>query len=285
LWRAAIMATAREDVGHHQCHDITGFGDRWAAGAAPERHPARHQTVHPSADDVSDKNFAYWHSRPQQRAQGDFTDEWGGGTRAVPAHRFAELGRRRIFDVVDTKGRKKLSCGYSRCRRRRATPRTASRTMALIPSRATYGAGVVQGGVSVFDFTDSRNPSESPSSTGDRCESPDHGGYWSTTVQRPDLRSRSARGIDSSNWCDRASFAERTCGDPGSDRKLNTQQHEDPWPASSAVALAFVDQLSAEGASRRARRAVKTALDRDVCAAAGQECRAVLEQLDALRSS
>jgi len=68
--------------------------------------------------------------------------------------------------------------------------------------------------------------------------------------------------------------------------ELNTQQQTKiVWPASSMVALAYVDQLTRSRAIQPERaRAVKAALDRADGLRTGQErgAAAVLDQLDAL---
>jgi len=63
------------------------------------------------------------------------------------------------------------------------------------------------------------------------------------------------------------------------------QQMKITWPASSAVALAYVDQLTrSKGLQPERARAVKTALDRADGLRSGQDKNAgpVLDQLDAI---
>jgi hypothetical protein len=163
--------------------------------------------VHPvRLDDASDKNFAYWHSATfnNDGTKVIFTDEWGGGTR--PRCRATDLptwGADAIFDIVDTKDGKKLRFGgyYKMPAAQSDTENCVAHNGALIPvpGRDIMAQAWYQGGVSVFDFTDAAHPvgdclfRPRP----DRCESPDHRRLLvDLLVQRPDLRSEIARGID-----------------------------------------------------------------------------------------
>src|SRR6185295_1246205 len=102
----------------NQCHDITVYPEvGLAAGACSgngilldirdPKNPVR-------LDQVTDKNFAYWHSATinNDGTKVIFTDEWGGGTR--PRCRAADpltWGADAIFDVVEVNGAKKLKFG------------------------------------------------------------------------------------------------------------------------------------------------------------------------------
>ena len=82
-------------------------------------------------DYVSDKGFAYWHSATfnNDGTKVLFTDEWGGGGR--PRCRAVDpltWGADAIFDIVDT--RSWFTRATTRCRRRRPSRKTASRTTA-----------------------------------------------------------------------------------------------------------------------------------------------------------
>ena len=112
---------------------------------------------------VADKNFAYWHSATfnNDGTKVIFTDEWGGGTR--PRCRATDLlnwGADAIFDIVD----KKLVFGgyYKMPAAQTETENCVAHNGSLIPvpGRDIMVQGWYQGGVSVFDFTDSKNPVE-----------------------------------------------------------------------------------------------------------------------------
>ena len=90
-----------------------------------------------------------------------FTDEWGGGTR--PRCRATDQpnwGANAIFDIVD----KKLVFGgyYKMPAAQTETENCVAHNGSLIPvpGRDIMVQGWYQGGVSVFDFTDSKNPVE-----------------------------------------------------------------------------------------------------------------------------
>src|SRR5438874_6503232 len=151
----------------NQCHDITVFPEiGLAAGAcsgngilldiADPVHPMR-------LDDAADKNFAYWHSATfnNDGTKVIFTDEWGGGTR--PRCRATDppnWGADAIFDIVD---RKLQFRGYYKMPAAQTeTENCVAHNGSLIPvpGRDIMVQGWYQGGVSVFDFTDSAKPLE-----------------------------------------------------------------------------------------------------------------------------
>jgi hypothetical protein len=148
-----------------------------------------------------------------------------------------------------------------------------------------------QGGVSVFDFTDSANAKEIAffdrgPINGENLVS---GGYWSAYWYNGNVYGAEiARGLDvfrlvpseflSQNEIDAATQVRI--------EELNTQQQmKITWPASTAVALAYVDQLTrTKGIQPERARAVKTALDRADGLRGGSDrnAAAAVEQLEAL---
>ena len=112
---------------------------------------------------MTDKNFAYWHSATfnNDGTKVIFTDEWGGGTR--PRCRATDpptWGADAIFDVVD---RKLRFGGYYKM----PAPQTDQEncvahngSLIPVPGRDIMVQAWYQGGVSVFDFTDSTKPVE-----------------------------------------------------------------------------------------------------------------------------
>ena len=117
----------------NHCHDITVYPEiGLAAGACSGNgilldisdpvNPAR-------IDQVSDNNFAFWHSATfnNDGTKVLFTDEWGGGVR--PRCRATDLptwGADALFDLADRKLR--LRRLLQDAGARRPTPRTASPT-------------------------------------------------------------------------------------------------------------------------------------------------------------
>ena len=258
------------------CHDITVFPEiGLAAGACGGNgllldisdpvHPVR-------LDAVTDKSFAFWHSAT---FSGDgsrviFTDEWGGGTR--PRCRPADpvnWGANAVFDVVN---RKLRFAGYYKM----PAPQTElencvahNGSLIPVPGRDIMVQGWYQGGISVFDFTDSAHPIEiaffdrGPLDTKDLML----GGYWSAYWYNGQIyASEIARGVDvfrliPSEWL---SKNEIEAARQATVAELNVQQqHRVTWPASSVVALAYVDQLTRSRAIPPARAdAIRAALER-----------------------
>jgi hypothetical protein len=282
----------------NQCHDITVFPEvGLAAGACSgngilldirdPKNPVR-------LDQVTDKSFAYWHSATfnNDGTKVLFTDEWGGGGR--PRCRTIDpptWGADAIFDIVD---RKLKFAGYFKM----PAPQTElencvahNGSLIPVPGRDIMVQAWYQGGLSVFDFTDSAKPVEI--AFFDRgpidAKNMHGGGFWSTYWYNGSIYgSELTRGIDvfklkpseylSQNEIDAASLI-RT-------EELNTQlQTKIVWPTSSVVALAYVDQLSrSKGIQPERARAVKAALERADAIRTGKErgAAAALDQLDAL---
>src|SRR5712691_3060284 len=151
----------------NQCHDITVFPEIGLAAGACSGNGILldiHDPVHPMRlDDVSDKNFAYWHSATfnNDGTKVLFTDEWGGGTR--PRCRASDpltWGADAIFDIVD----RKLRFGgyYKMPAAQSETENCVAHNGALIPvpGRDIMVQAWYQGGLSMFDFTDAAHPIE-----------------------------------------------------------------------------------------------------------------------------
>jgi hypothetical protein len=280
------------------CHDITVFPEiGLAAGACGGNgllldisdpvHPVR-------LDAVTDKGFAFWHSATfsNDGSRVIFTDEWGGGTR--PRCRStdpANWGANAVFEVVD---RKLRFAGYYKMPAPQSEQENCvahNGSLIPVPGRDIMVQGWYQGGISVFDFTDAAHPIEiaffdrGPLDTKDLML----GGYWSAYWYNGQIyASEIARGIDvfkllpseflSKNEIEAARQA--TVAD------LNVQQqHRVSWPASSVVALAYLDQLTRNRAIQPARaEATRTALERvdRIRTARQRGATAILSELGAL---
>jgi hypothetical protein len=279
----------------NQCHDITVFPDAGlAAGACSGNGILLDITdpVHPvRLDAVSDKNFAYWHSATfnNDGTKVIFTDEWGGGTR--PRCRATDpptWGADAIFDVVD---RKLRFGGYYKLPAAQTEQENCvahNGSLIPVPGRDIMVQAWYQGGVSVFDFTDSAKPVEIAYFDRGPLDQKQlfTGGYWSTYWYNGHIYgSEIARGLDvfrltPSEFLTQNEIEAAVQVRPG---VFNPQQQmRVTWPASSIVAKAYLDQLSRSKAlSPERMAAVKSALDRidRVRSARDKAAAAAIEQL------
>jgi hypothetical protein len=202
---------------------------------------------------VFDKGFAYWHSATfnNDGTKVVFTDEWGGGGR--PRCRAVDpltWGADAIYDIVD---KKLVHKGYYKMPAAQTEQENCvahNGSLIPVPGRDIMVQSWYQGGLSVFDFTDSAKPKEI--AYFDRGpingEAMVSGGYWSSYWYNGNIYgSEMARGIDvfrlkpseflSQNEID-AAMQFRL-------QEFNSQnQPKVTWPNSSAVAKAYLDQLN-----------------------------------------
>jgi hypothetical protein len=282
----------------NQCHDITVFPEIGLAAGACAGNGILMDISDPvnpvRLDHVVDKSFAYWHSATfnNDGTKVVFTDEWGGGTR--PRCRASDpitWGADAIFDIVD---RKLRFGGYYKM----PAPQTEQENCVAhngsiipVPGRDIMVQAWYQGGLSVFDFTDSANPVEIAFFDRGPIDPKQlmSGGYWSTYWYNGHIYGAEiSRGVDifrltpseylSKNEIDAATLVRRT--------EFNAQQQPRiVWPASTVVARAYLDQLARSPAVPPARvSALRTALDRADDIRTGRErgAAATLDQLDAL---
>ena len=260
----------------NQCHDITVYPEVGLAAGACSGNGLLldiSDPVNPKRlDAASDKNFAYWHSASfnNDGTKVIFTDEWGGGTR--PRCRATDLptwGADAIFDVVD----KKLvfRSYYKLPAAQTETENCVAHNGSLVPvpGRDIKAQGWYQGGVSVFDFTDSANPIEI--AYFDRGPvNPQQlltGGYWSAYWYNGHLYgSEIVRGIDIFRLVptEHLSQAEIDAAVQVRSTEFNVQsQPRIEYPLNFITARAYVDQLvrSKTFTTERAN-ALRAAMDR-----------------------
>ncbi len=241
----------------NQCHDITVYPQIGLAAGACSGNGILldiSDPVHPvRLDAVADKNFAYWHSATfnNDGTKVIFTDEWGGGLRprcrkADPAN----WGGDAIFSIVD----KKLKFeGYFKMPAAQTDQENCvahNGSLVPIPGRDIMVQAWYQGGVSVFDFTDPAHAQEIAFFDRGPLDAKDLylGGYWSAYWYNGHIYgSEIARGLDifnlkpseflSQNEIDAAALVQTN--------ELNVQmQQKYVWPATVAVAKAYIDQLN-----------------------------------------
>ncbi|WP_202106906.1 hypothetical protein [Agromyces seonyuensis] len=171
------------------CHDITAYPEIGLAAGACEGNGILidiSDPVNPKRlDAVTDPRFAYWHSATfnNDGTKVVFTDEWGGGS-AARCRDVDPLnwGANAIFDIVD--GKLQFASYYKMPAPQTAQENCVAHNGSLIPvpGRDIMVQAWYQGGLSVFDFTDSANPVEiaffdrGPNDATRLVT----GGYWST---------------------------------------------------------------------------------------------------------
>ncbi|CAN5827416.1 hypothetical protein BH23GEM6_BH23GEM6_21970 [soil metagenome] len=283
----------------NQCHDITAYPAIGLAGGACAGNGILLNISDPAnpvrIDEVHDQNFAYWHSATfnNDGTKVIFTDEWGGGTQPrCRAEDAPEWGANAIFDIVD--GKLQFASYYKLPAPQTATENCVAHNGSLIPvpGRDIKVQAWYQGGVSVFDFTDSANPIEiayfdrGPISATQLAA----GGFWSAYWYNGHVYgSEMVRGLDvfrlspsehlSANEIEAARLVRFDEMNPQEQPRMS-------WPASFVVARAYVDQLARSGALNAQRVTRLTAdLNRAERMRAGAQRRTALErvasQLDA----
>jgi len=260
----------------NQCHDITVFPEIGLAAGACSGNGILldiRDPVHPvRLSDASDKNFAYWHSATfnNDGTKVIFTDEWGGGSR--PRCRAIDplnWGADAIFDIVD---RKLEFRGYYKMPAAQTEQENCvahNGSLVPVPGRDIMVQGWYQGGVSVFDFTDSSKPIEiayfdrGPIDANNLIT----GGYWSAYWYNGFVYgSEISRGVDVFQLKPSEYLSQSEIDAAAQVRleEVNTQQQSRiVWQPTTAVARAYVDQLTrSTGIQPERVRAVNAALER-----------------------
>jgi hypothetical protein len=284
-----------------RCHDITVFPELGLAAGACSGNGLLldiSDPVHPvRIDQVTDKSFAFWHSATfnNDGTKVIFTDEWGGGTR--PRCRATDLptwGADAIFDIVDRKMRFASYYKMPAAQTEQENCVAHNGSIIPVPGRDIMAQGWYQGGVSIFDFTESAKPVEiaffdrGPISATNLIT----GGFWALYWYNGRLYgSEMVRGLDvfrltpseflSQNEIDAASLVHSPEFNPQQQTKLT-------WPARPVVARAYLDQLNrTKGIAPQRATAVAAALKRADQLKTGRErgAAAALKQLDELAAT
>jgi hypothetical protein len=277
----------------NQCHDITVYPAVGLAAGACSGNGILLDISDPvnpvRLDAASDKNFAYWHSASfnNDGTKVIFTDEWGGGT--APRCRATDQlnwGADAIFDIVDKKlvFRSYFKMPAAQTDQENCVAHNGS--LIPVPGRDIMVQGWYQGGVSVFDFTDSARPVEiayfdrGPLDANNLIV----GGYWSTYWYNGRVyASEISRGIDifklvpsqhlSQNEIDAASLVRMDVFNAQEQPKIT-------WPATVTVSRAYLDQLNrSKGITPARAAAVKSALDK---VEKDKAAKAAIDQLEAV---
>ena len=259
-----------------KCHDVTVFPEIGLAAGACSGNGILldiSDPVHPTRlDEVADPNFAFWHSATfnNDGTKVIFTDEWGGGTR--PRCRATDQpnwGADAIFDIVDKKLR---FAGYFKMPAAQTETENCvahNGSIIPVPGRDIMAQAWYQGGVSVFDFTDSAHPVEIAFFDRGPLDATKliTGGFWSTYWYNGNIYGTEiARGLDifkltpsqflTQNEIDAATEVHST--------EFNAQhQQRISWPPTNAVAKAYLDQLGRTHGIAPARASdVRSAMER-----------------------
>ncbi len=242
--------------GPTQCHDITLYPEIGLAGGACEGYgllldisdPANPKRI----DAVADSNFAYWHSATFSNDGSSilFTDEWGGGV--APKCRATdpvEWGANAIFTLEDDKMRFRSYYKIPEPQTPEENCVAHNGSLIPVPGRDVMVQSWYQGGISVFDWTDPDHPVEI--AYHDRgpvdAERLVMGGSWSVYWYNGVLvSSEIARGLDIFALTPSEFLSENEIAAAETVRLeyLNAQgQPAFVWPATFALAHAYVDQL------------------------------------------
>jgi hypothetical protein len=278
--------------GPTQCHDITVYPAIGLAGGACEgygllldiKDPANPKRI----GAVADSNFSYWHSATFNNDGTTilFSDEWGGG--GGPKCRASdpkEWGADAIFKIID--GKMVFQSYYKMLAPQTKYENCVAHNGSLIPipGRDIMVQSWYQGGVSIFEFTDPAHPREiaffdrGPADGNRMANAGTWSVYWYNGVM---VSSEIGRGLDifeltpsehiSQNEIDAAKSVHLDY--------LNTQgQPKITWPATFALARAYVDQLErSKGLSKGRIAAVRKSLG-DAEAASGSARSSALNAL------
>jgi hypothetical protein len=239
-----------------QCHDITVYPALGLAGGACEGHglllDIRDPVKPVRIAAVADSNFAYWHSATfnNDGTKVLFSDEWGGGggpkCRATDPK---EWGADAIFTVENRQLRFQSYYKLPSVQTSNENCVAHNGSLIPIPGRDVMVQAWYQGGISVFDFTDPKNPKEIAYFDRGPVDSTrmQMGGSWSVYWYNGAIvSSEIARGLDvaelvpSEYLTQNEIDAAKTVKYP----YFNAQtQPKMEWPPSFPLARAYVDQL------------------------------------------
>jgi hypothetical protein len=260
-----------------QCHDITVYPALGIAGGACEGHGLLLDISNPvnptRLDAVADSNFAYWHSATfnNDGTAMLFSDEWGGGgaPKCRPLDK-PEWGANAIFDIVTdaATGRKRLKF---RSYYKIPTYQTAQEncvahngSLIPVPGRDIMVQSWYQGGISVFDWTDTGKPMEIASFDRGPVDATrmEMGGSWSVYWYNGHIvSSEIARGMDVAELVPSQYLTQNEIDAAKTVKwdQLNAQgQPKISWPPSFPLAKAYTDQLERKGCAAAAVTTLRT---------------------------
>jgi hypothetical protein len=243
--------------GPTQCHDITVYPAIGRAGGACEGYGFLLDISNPIAprrmDAVADSNFSYWHSATFNNSGTKvlFSDEWGGG--GGPKCRASdpkEWGADAIFTIQG--GEMDFRSYYKLPAVQTSEENCVAHNGSLIPipGRDVMVQAWYQGGISVFDWTDPANPMEiaffdrGPVDATRMASGGSWSAYWYNGVI---VSSEISRGLDIFELAPSTYLSENEIAAARTVKLdyFNPQgQQKFAWPASFALARAYLDQLA-----------------------------------------
>jgi hypothetical protein len=241
---------------YRQCHDITVYPALGLAGGACEGHGFLLDIKDPvnpvRLDAVADSNFAYWHSATfnNDGTKLLFSDEWGGG--GAPKCRATdkkEWGSNAIFTIENRKLKFQSYYKIPAAQTDKENCVAHNGSLIPIPGRDVMVQAWYQGGISVFDWTDPKNPKEIAFFDRGPIDSTrfQMGGSWSVYWYNGAIvSSEIARGLDVAQLVPSEHISQNEIDAANTVRMdyLNAQgQPKLVWPPSFALAKAYVDQL------------------------------------------
>ena len=242
--------------GPNQCHDITVYPAIGRAGGACEGYGLLLDISDPAnpvrLGAVADSNFSYWHSATfnNDGSKVLFTDEWGGG--GAPKCRASdpkEWGANALFTV---EGREMRFQSYYKLPAAQTPQENCvahNGSLIPIPGRDVMVQAWYQGGISIFDWTDAKNPVEIAFHDRGPVDSArmEMAGSWSVYWYNGLIvSSEIARGLDILELVPSAHISQNEIDAAKTVRwdYLNAQgQQRIVWPPSFALARAYADQL------------------------------------------
>ena len=257
LWAGgALVPGAQETSRTDMCHDITVFSEYdLAAGACSGngllldiKDPANPKRV----AEVSDPNFAYWHSATFNNDASTvlFTDEWGGGT--SPRCRATDNLLWGANAYFTRQGRTLTPAGFFKLPAAQTPQENCvahNGNLVPVPGRDIFVQAWYQGGISVTDFTDPKNVREIAYFDRGPVDATRAvlAGQWSSYWYNGRIYgSEIARGLDvlelvpsgelTQDELDAAKSVVMDLNNPQDQRRIT-------WPATFTVARAYLDQL------------------------------------------
>jgi hypothetical protein len=246
--------------GPTQCHDITLYPAIGLAGGACEGYGMLIDIKDPAnprrLTAVSDSNFSYWHSATfnNDGTKVLFSDEWGGG--GGPKCRAddpKEWGADALFRIEGNQLRFQSYYKLPVAQTPQENCVAHNGSMIPIPGRDVMVQSWYQGGISVFDWSDPARPTEI--AFFDRgpvnAQSMELGGTWSVYWYNGVIvSSEILRGLDILELTPSPALTQNEIDAAKTVHfdYFNTQgQQRFVWPASFALARAYVDQLQRSG--------------------------------------